>query len=74
MIPAPKAERVCNPRPKYFSPRLAGKFTHQASVLQVLTGTEITSAINIKAETDGDNEIGLAEVIYIMQKLSEFGR
>jgi len=43
-------------------------------ILRIMTGTEITSTINIKAETDGDDEIGLAEVIYIMQKLTEFGR
>lgn len=39
--------------------------------LRILAGAEISSYINIKADVDGDEEIGLAEVIYILQKAAD---
>ena len=39
-------------------------------VLQVLSGIEPAPAVYKEADVDGDNKIGLEEVIYILQKVS----
>jgi len=40
-------------------------------ILRLLTGTETTSTVNMEAETDGDDKIGLADAIHIMKTLAE---
>lgn len=38
--------------------------------LQVMAGIEVSSPVYTEANVNGDNKIGLAEVIYIIQKVS----
>lgn len=40
-------------------------------VLQVLAGTDPAAAVNTEADVSGDSKIGLEELVYILQKISE---
>ncbi|MCP4347206.1 MAG: hypothetical protein GY795_16970 [Desulfobacterales bacterium] len=41
------------------------------AVLQLMSGAEPSATVNMKADVNGDNRIGLQEVVYIIRKISD---